>query len=657
MAGPRLVIAEVLRDVAEFCPSDTIVLSRALRCSVIGSETIEGLLGSREVGQDDVMLELAWPVFHAAMGAQTPVERKQVLEELCTLTEVEAEIATRRPGGLPNDGKRAANLVGRTLGGGPQFWSDFEDAASTLAARLLDRAATESVTSPLAAVLRALLVPAMALERQQIWSDDYTLHIQRYVVLPDHPAWQTREVILARVKHLLADVNVPFASRLILWPLLTEAHSSVIRCRGQVPASLQAQMRQQLLDDLVWARGILTTHTVELEELVAARDLWNWHYRFDKEPTLKAASEELEALYGSNALAHEFEPLLSHDEWEHRDERAAVKAVELAAGQSPEAIRAFIDRAVRFLGGEPEFSQLYSVAWHLGQHASTSEAVRNFLKSALAELVARIHTDFATIAAASWVAALRRHKSPTAAYDLIVELLQVCNSDEKRMHVIQQLYSGSLRPHDIGELTQAEHDHLRSLAPLFVKNGRGPAFIQVVGWTLSHDWPTLQALISRVLDDIPPEQMRLAVKLLVDAVYEAIRESDPATLPHELGVWLLDQLLRIPDLGSLANSVDWYIDEVLKRVGPAPLSWLPRAIARRKDMEAQGHSEKVRTVSRYARISRYVAPITATHVNNPEVGKTVVALVDLVAGGGTVGYYLPEIFRDVDRKAFSFQLK
>ena len=647
-AGPRLVIAEVLRDVAEFCPSDTVALSRILRCSVIASETIEGLLGSREVGQDDVTLELAWPVFHAAMGAQTPIERKQVLEELCALTEVEAEIATRRPGGLPNDGKRAADLVGRTLGGGPQFWSDFEDAACALAARLLDRTAMEPATSPLAAVLRALLVPAMALERQQIWSEDYTLHIQRYVVLPDHLAWQTREVILTRVKHLLADVNVPLASRLLLWPLLAEAHSSAIRCRGQVPESLQAQMRQQLLDDLVWARAILTTRTVELEELVAARDLWNWHYRFDKEPTLKAASEELEALYGSNALAHEFEPLLGHDEWEHRDECAAAKAIELATGQSPETIRAFIDRAVRFLGGEPEFSQLNSVAWHLGQHASTSEAVRKFVKSALAELVARIHTDFATVAAASWVAALRQHDSPTAAYDLIAELLQVCNSDEKRMHVIQQLYGGSLRPRDIGELTRAEHDHLRSLAPLFVKNGRGPAFIQVVGWTLHHDWPALQALLSRVLDNIPPEQMRLAIKFLVDAVYGAIRESDHAALPHGLGVWLLDQLLRIPDLGSLATNIDWYIDEVLKHVGPAPLSWLPRAIARRKDMEAQGDSEKVRTVSRYARISRYVAPITATHVNDPVVGKAVTALVDLVAGGGTVGYYLPEIFRDVD---------
>jgi len=97
-AGPRLVIAEVLLDVAAFRPADTVALSRALRSSVVDNETIEGLLRSREVGQDDVTLALAWPVFHAAMGAQTPREREQVLEDLCVLTEVEAEVATRRPG-------------------------------------------------------------------------------------------------------------------------------------------------------------------------------------------------------------------------------------------------------------------------------------------------------------------------------------------------------------------------------------------------------------------------------------------------------------------------------------------------------------------------------------------------------------------------------
>lgn len=642
-AGPRLVIAEVLLDVAVFRPSDTVALSCALRSSVARSETIEGLLRSREVGQDDVILALAWPVFHAAMGAQEPHERAQALEELCTLTEVEAEVATRRPGDLAHDGKRAADLVGRTLEGGPQFWGDFEEPARVLAARLLERVAREPATSPLAALLKALLKPAMTLAREKVWSEDYTLYHQTDVILPGHPAWQTREAILARVKDLLADANVPSESRLVLWPLLAEAHRSADQCRRQMPESLQELMRQQLWDDLVWAHAVLTARKVELEELTAARSLWDWHYRFDKDPAMKAASEELEVLYASNDLASEFGPLFSHDNWEQRDSRTAAKAAELAAAQTPEAIGVCIERAIRFLGGERESDKLHGMAWHLGQHAPTSEVVRSFVKTSLAEPVAPTHSDFATIAAARWVAVLRKSDGPTAAYHLVIELLKICSNDEKRMQVIQQLYDRHLL-----ELTQEEHDHLRSLAPLFVKNGRGPVFIQVVGWTLHHDWPALKALINGVLDGIPHEQVTLAVKSLVDAVHGAVRESDPATLPQGLGPWLLDQLLRMPDLNSLGDYLDWCVEEILKRVGRVSLSWLPEALARRRDMETQQGYEKVHAVSHHARLSRYVTPISATPVNDPEVGKAVEALVDLIWDRGTVGHYLPEILQDVD---------
>ena len=53
-------------------------------------------------------------------------------------------------------------------------------------------------------------------------------------------------------------------------------------------------------------------------------------------------------------------------------------------------------------------------------------------------------------------------------------------------------------------------------------------------------------------------------------------------------------------------------------------------------------------MSRHARLSRYVAPVSAAHVNDPEVGKAVEALVDFVSDHGTVGHYLPEILQDVD---------
>src|SRR5262249_44918579 len=71
-------------------------------------------------------------------------------------------------------------------------------------------------------------------------------------------------------------------------------------------------------------------------------------------------------------------------------------------------------------------------------------------------------------------------------------------------------------------------------------------------------------------------------------------------------------------------------------------------LARRRDMEIQEGYEKVQAVSRHARLSRYVAPISVTHVNDPEVGNAVEALVDFIWDRGTVGYHLPEILLDID---------
>ena len=91
---------------------------------------------------------------------------------------------------------------------------------------------------------------------------------------------------------------------------------------------------------------------------------------------------------------------------DQREQRAAAKAAELADGQTPETIGAFIDRAVRFLG-EREIYQLHGVARHLGQFASTSEIVRNFVRTSLAAPAMHTHVDFAAVTAASWVATLR----------------------------------------------------------------------------------------------------------------------------------------------------------------------------------------------------------------------------------------------------------
>lgn len=122
------------------------------------------------------------------MGAQTKDEREQVTGELCALVEAEADIAARRAGGLPGDGKRAAQLVKRVIGAGPQFWSDFEPELYAITSRLLTEAVGQPTSKAKLAALKSLLEPYLELEREQVWSEDGKRNIGSVVMLPGSPA-------------------------------------------------------------------------------------------------------------------------------------------------------------------------------------------------------------------------------------------------------------------------------------------------------------------------------------------------------------------------------------------------------------------------------------------------------------------------------------
>ena len=131
-------------------------------------------------------------------------------------------------------------------------------------------------------------------------------------------------------------------------------------------------------------------------------------------------------------------------------------------------------------------------------------------------------------------------------------------------------------------------------------------------------------------------------------MFWAVRDRARDELPDGLGVWMLDQLMRIPDIDSLGGNLEWHIGEVLKRVGLAPLSWLPRALARRREMEVERGRGGVRALSHHTRLSRFVASIEQDGEITPGDVTAVGALLEFVSDTGSVGYYIPGILRDVD---------
>ena len=600
----------------------------------------------RDVGHDDVVLELAWPVFHAAFGAQSPETRQLVLKELCELVKEESCVATRRKLGLPNNGRRAKVLLGRTIEGGSQFWSDFEDEASAVALSLLDKVADRAPDASCVDVLKALVEPATSAERRQIWSKGHTIHIQTNTVLPEHPAWKTRKALKTKIKALLKRDETPQGTRLALWSLLAEAHRSLNQCYTRSPQDVQPTMWQEMLDDLTWAYSVLAQRSCDFDEISAARDLWDWHARFEKDRDLRESAEYLEKFYMENKIVAEFERLLSHDKLAAREQRMTTKAAELASA-GHDAIDTFLDRAATFFKSEKELYQVSEVAWQLGQKADESEGVRNFILSSLGESEVLPRTDFAARARNSWVAAQRR-REPSSAKAIVDELTNACGNKTQKLNVLQRLYGQLPRPKEMGDLSDEEFVFIRSQEKLFVDADQVPAFITCVAWGLDFEWTNLKSTVERVLDAEPNEKIVKALDALVNALFWALHKRDPETIPSDLGVWMLDQLLRAPDIDSLGKNIQWQVSEVFKRVDKMPLTWLPEALVRRRDMETQCDRGDVRALGYRMRLSRFVDPIGQNSDGDADGRAVVYALLNFVSDTGSVGYYLHKILRDVD---------
>jgi len=641
-ASARAAIAEALVDVAPYQPEETIKVSQLLRSDPVATEAFDGMFGKREVGQDDVVLALAWLVFHAGFGAQRETAQMEVLKELYELTVAESAIASKRV--LPNDGKRAKDLLERTLEGNPQFWSDFESAAAKLATERLDDVLQGTLAPSRIEAIKALVQPLVSVKRHQTWSEDFTFHSRTSVILPDHPAWETRKMLITKIRTLLVNQGLCPSARKALWEIIAESHHVVSQCRLGGSDVVQGLMHEELLEDLIWALPVLQSRAGHIDEMSVARNLWHWHVQLEKDPALKAASQQLEDLYKGNELTAEFEGLLSQDDLSARKERESEKAEQLASANGG-AIEDFLQRAAHFFGSDAELCRVGNVAWELGMRAEKSPRVQDFIGTTLSETELSPKADFAAIAVTGWAASLRRI-DPVGAYQRVVKMAGLCGSPEQRLNLLQRLYGRLPRPTDIGELSPEELSFVRAQEERFVEAGCAPAFVACVAWSLDFDWMSLKTIVERVLDTTVENDLVAALTNLVTAFFWNVRERDPSSLHPDLAGWMLDQVLRVSDIDSLSGNLEWYIDEILDRTGKAPLAWLAQALRRRRDLETQKAHSGVHALSRHMLLSRFIEPIREPV--GVEERAVVNELLSLVSDTGSLGHYLPSILQDVD---------
>lgn len=642
----RIVLAKALEGIAGYRPSEIVGLVQTLRSSSVASEVFSSFLPDWRIEQIDLILELSWLLFLAAQGARSPEECTVVFDELCQLICAEAEIKKQR-GKLPNDGKRAAELTARLIGGGPQFGSSFEEDAKRRADEVLDAVATTSPMEGGLALIDAVVRPIVSLERHQIWfKDNQEICFRTSLVLPHEPAWQARGKILQQIQEILEAQDTPLETRILLWGVFAGTHCNVHRIIKEHAArlnefspGLEQELYSQLLQNLDWAYGVLELRRADVRELSAARRMWSWHYEVGTDEKLKEASGRLENLYTRNDLAREFEPLLNWLGGEVQ-QRSREKAESLAAAADPAvAIEDFLNRAKQFLNGEEEFTRLYSVAHELGKLVPSCEAIENFVRKSLTQSSVSPRTQFGIEVAVCWMLWIRRSVNAAAAYELTKKLFEICGSAEQKLNLLMRFYAR------VPGSTPEERVWLRSHDSLFSQHGGSSQFISVLGATFFDDWLTLKSVIEKTLLDTPCTQRVEVVSGLVGAVYRALVVEKIGPPDGELGTWLLEQLLQLPDVDAIDSHTKWQIEQ-LDRVS---LPWLIGALKRREKIVATNENfRSFHPVIEAARLSCYVKSLSEADAADSIIGQAVVELVDLAAEHGSVGYCFHTILHNVD---------
>ncbi len=627
----RITIPEVMQTIAGARPNDIVAVSQLLRLSDVAEETIDTLFGSRVLGKDDVVFQLPWLVYHAAMGADSPSLRHKILTELNQLVEQEAAITMRKS--LPNDGKRAGQLVDRLVAGNPEVSVDFFDAVQSTTHDML---ANLSVTQGrvMSSSIRVFLEAVLSTERQRWWAEGYSFHVQTHLVGPGQPEWELRQEVRSHLKDLLAGSDLPFEVRRLCWDLLAESHTGMNRIRDKAQAHLKAVADREMLDDLVWVKSVITDRLDNTRELEAARKVWMWHSRFEQDPEIKAASLDLEAMYTQNSVIAEFESLLSADDWTKKGQRCADTAQQLVQGDASANISSFLARAIRFFTDRQDIVQILPVAGALGRLIPTNPSLVVFVKHELASNTDDFRRVFAEVMAMEWINELRAHG--------VADLLSETATDSHRVRLLTRIFDPTSQSH---LLTPKDLELLRASENLFIRTGQSETFIRLVGGTFCFDWAGLRQCIGRILASVPDEQIDSNVIALIDSIHWAVKVRPSGKPPATLAKWLLGHVLQISDL---TNQTSWYVEEIIQSLGPLPLTWLPQSLATRRDMERECGTRRVKAVNSHVAWARFVRPVNRYSRNNRSISHACEQLIEFAGEASSVGYYLPDIVTIVD---------
>jgi hypothetical protein len=612
----RFEVTQALVEVAPYAPAAIIKLSELL----LQVETTTDAIDNRTINGISQLLR------RAAVGARAREEQSDIVRILCEVLDLEVN-------SKPESFTHLRSTSEQALAGLFEHSSqlpDFSQATYEHATHLLNTLRSEPPSTGTSAVLRTLLGALVKVHRVASWSDTDAIHMQHYSIQPGGIHWTFRAGIVLDLRKLLASEHSHPSTRLLLWPLLSKAHKEA-RGVSQDQTS-PVEVRTESLNTLKWAYEVLNPRRNSLLELKVARDLWHWHVLHDPEAVFRHEAAALENLYLSHPLSVEFGPLLGFQHYEALEQAWRAKATQLEAA-SPLDLAGFVERAIEYLGGTADLSRLSSVSRYWGRRATEQPTVRDTLLTSLESTDESVFS-FALDAATAWVNQVRRTNDVRPMLDL---LLARCATSARKVALLKELYC-RLPPWPPLP-SAAEAEHLLAHSQLFEHCPHD--LILAVALALADDLARVRQLLDRVLSSTPSAQLPEAVVQLVAGSRWAF--SDGPSPNQTFCIWLLNHVFAVPAQERLAASVGDNMRDVMKVIGPPPLSWLADVLDNRIAMVSRDPS--LTLFDDELLPTNYIKPIAEPDETNSRV---VQQLLDRALVPGME--YLPQLVRQLDPK-------
>ncbi len=647
----RLALLKLLDEISFSHVESALRLVRSALSSTAEPEGMSTLFGERELTQDDVILALPNLVFHAAEYARLPSEQHSALSLLCQLVVVEEQILSHRSIGFRNDGHRAHSLLSRLIGSGGEFRS-FEDVAFDQALTFLNQLHDRTILENDQLILNGLIKPLLKVERERTRFDGQMITINRWFISPDETSWSQRSALRQVIQEILEAQSHSASEAVMLWQLLDFAHSQVNQAilelarKGSASSEFLQGYSDDLQQDLHWLIRFLNSHNLDIQELSAARQIWDWHYQFDDNPILKELATQCETIFTSNSFVHDLEPLFRWDEdFNVQSQRAIEKSRILAQSGDSGVIHDFVKNAMKYLGEADQISRLFGVAGGLGEQAQSFPVVQKFVEESLKLSVTDARFQFACQVARSWIWIIRREDDQTV-IPVLNQLLYWARTSERIVPLIQSVYSAAwIAPIDITEVTiiaeQVSH---------FANTNQLPSFVGLLGGMFFVDSVQIRSTIEAALANLEGSLIAQAVNNLLQTANYAMNNAGSA-MSSEMLIsfrdWILDQVLRLPDIDELEGRGDWNLNQILKHTGRPDLSWLVNAIKQRIETYGQYQGLHPRILPYQERLSKLILPLSCKSIDDVMQAQ-IAKLIDYYFSFPSLRYELPRYLHDID---------